>query len=181
MNGPRNEANALKIIQDFSVWTTQSALRQAPIRSRAGVRALLKSINFSEVLDPSKGPITLQEFEAWHARSAEAISANPKLHNAYGWSSKILNIYLKTACYVGGLGRQHLVNHLHPPIDSGLWIGLARRFKGHPALIHTHHVQRINAINSMAQYTRIIDGMKQLADEDNCLLIELEKYWLDSL
>ena len=41
-----------------------------------------------------------------------------------GWAAKLLNVYLKTAVYIGSLGPRELVAHLHPPIDGGLWSGL---------------------------------------------------------
>lgn len=142
---------------------------------------MLSVVDFSTVLDSSKGPITAAEFAAWHEASTEAILATNRMANEYGWAAKALNIYLKTTTYIGGIGRQGLITHLHPPIDSGIWDGLLQRFGGHPALAATHQVQSINGIRTADTYAAIINGMRQLAQTDNCLLIELEQYWLDGL
>ena len=41
----------------------------------------------------------------------------------------MLNVYLKTSVYAGGLGRSELVTAIHPPIDGGLWVGLKKPFR----------------------------------------------------
>ncbi len=89
----------------------------------------------------------------------------------------MLNIYLKTAVYAGGLGRSGLAAALHPPIDSGLWSGLRRRFKGHDLLSKTHTVERIKDIRDYPTYRTIIEGCKLAAARLGCLLIEVEQLW----
>jgi len=95
-----------------------------------------------------------------------------------GWAAKIVNVYLKTAVYVGSLGRPGLVTLIHPPIDSGLWTGLKKRFHDrHDLLAKTHVVNRIRDIVDYATYSTIIVGCRAAAEELNCLLIEVEQLW----
>lgn len=119
-----------QILKSYAEWTALSALRSgAPIKSKDDVYPLIAKINFSVVLDRSKGKVTSQEFEVWHKTALEsAINASSKLKDQYGWAAKIVNIYLKTYCYIGDGGREGIRECLHPPIDSGLWKGVNRRF-----------------------------------------------------
>jgi hypothetical protein len=95
-----------------------------------------------------------------------------------GWAAKLVNVYLKTAAYVGGLGLPELIGHIHPPIDGGLWQGLERTLLARPAIrARTHRVTRINQINDYAVYLGIIDGCRDLARELGCRLIEVEQFW----
>jgi hypothetical protein len=89
----------------------------------------------------------------------------------------MINIYLKTAVYVGGLGRSELPTVLHPPIDSGLWSGLHRRFKGHDLLVKTHIVERIKDIQDYRTYKTIVEGCRLAAAQLGCLPIEVEQLW----
>jgi len=90
----------------------------------------------------------------------------------------MVNVYLKTAGYVGGLGRPGLTPLLHPPIDAGLWSGLGRRFSGCPDLLaKTHVVRQIKAIRDYATYTTIIEGCREAAATLGCFLIEVEQLW----
>src|SRR5438552_3866783 len=113
-----------QIVRDFARWAALSALRSgAPIKSRADVYRLLDRVGFDDVLLGSD-PITRADFDAWHRAATEALcTREPRL--VVGWASKLINVYLKTAGYVGGLGRARLRESLHPPIDAGLWDGLA--------------------------------------------------------
>jgi hypothetical protein len=79
---------------------------------------------------------------------------------------------------LGGLGRPGLVAALHPPVDSGLWRGLSRRFSGQSdVLAKTHVVQQIKAISRYDTYQTIIEGCRLAAAELGCLLIEVEQLW----
>ena len=94
------------------------------------------------MLDASKGPISGKEFNAWHKCQTEALCDRAKLHlpkgcSEYpvGWSAKLINIFLKTAVYVGDLGRPRLRDVLHPPVDNILRKELKKHFKGRPDMV----------------------------------------------
>ncbi|MEJ7811323.1 MAG: hypothetical protein WKG32_13005 [Gemmatimonadaceae bacterium] len=91
-----------KIIRDYARWTALSALRSgAPIKSRADIYPLLDDAAFGVVLD-GKEPIGREEFDRWHeAATLALVERRPKL--GVGWATKLLNVYLKTAAYVGDL------------------------------------------------------------------------------
>jgi hypothetical protein len=91
-----------------------------------------------------------------------------------GWGTKIINVYLKTRVYIGAQGRHHLKEMIHPPIDAGLWLGLARRFPDRPDILErTNCVNRIKDIVDYECYRRIIDGCR--APGAGCELIEVEQ------
>ena len=115
-----------KIITTYAAWTALSALKAGVhIKSRADIYPLLEQVNFPEVLTGGGPAIRVQDFAEWHRRSVEGSrKARPEL--VVGWAAKLVNVYLKTAAYVGDLGREGLREALHPPIDGGLWAGLER-------------------------------------------------------
>jgi len=168
-----------QILKTYAEWTVLSALKRAPIRSKQEVYPLIEKINFSEVLDRSKGNITLEQFESWHKKALEtAIGANPKLKGQYGWAAKIVNIYLKTYCYVGDGGREGIRDCLHPPIDTGLWKGVKRKFSDHPNILSdSHAVTAISSIKTHSTYLKLISGFREASKKLNCSLIEIEQLW----
>src|SRR4051812_7256295 len=104
------------------------------------------------------------------------IERQPRL--TVGWATKIINVYLKTRVYIGTQGRHHLSEMIHPPIDAGLWLGLARRFQDHPEILaQTHCVERIKDISDYECYRQIIDGCRAAAMVLDCKLIEVEQLW----
>lgn len=170
-----------KILKDYAYWTVLSALRRAPVRSKIEIYWLISRVDFNNVLDASKGHITSVEFENWHFKALETIIAakpNGKLKYQYGWAAKIINIYLKTYCYIGGSGRTGISECLHPPIDRGLWKGVRRKFQGDYALLkRTHAVNSIGKIKSHDTYMEIIGGLRQASEKIGCKLIEIEQFW----
>nr|MBA3560844.1 hypothetical protein [Gemmatimonadaceae bacterium] len=95
-----------------------------------------------------------------------------------GWAAKILNVYLKTRCYVGAEGRHDLSKAIHPPIDGGLWLGLKRHFGERSDILdRSNCVERIKDINEYDCYERIIDGCRDAATELGCKLIEVDHLW----
>lgn len=96
-----------------------------------------------------------------------------------GWATKIINVYLKTAVYVGDLGSPNLRTLIHPPIDGGLWRGIERRFSLHKPeiIIKTHTVQSIKAITNYEIYACVISGCRLAATELDCSLLEIEQLW----
>jgi len=168
------------ILKSYSEWTALSALRSgAPIKSRNDVYPLIARVDFNEVLDPSKGSITEDAFEKWHYQTLDfLVNATPKLRDQYGWAAKIINVYLKTYCYVGEGGREGIRSVLHPPVDSGLWSGVGRKFKGNRRILNdSHAVTRIKDIATHDMYLRIIRGLRTASTELDCSLIEIEQLW----
>jgi hypothetical protein len=165
-----------KIITTYAGWTVLSALRSgAPVKSRKDVYPLLRTIDFSRLLVDSS-PISSTDFDEWHQSATEGLCRRKPIL-CVGWAAKMVNIYLKTAVYVGELGRPGLREAIHPPIDSGLWRGLESRFSGHRLLAKTHTVQQIKAIRDYATYQTIIEGCRLAAKELGCFLIEVEQLW----
>src|SRR5262249_36310838 len=98
-----------------------------------------------------------------------------------GWAAKLVNVYLKTAGYVGRLGRPGLAESLHPPIDAALWAGLAARFRDRPEIRdEVCCVRRIKDVKDYSTYFRSVDGCRVAAAELGCLLIEVEQLWTGS-
>lgn len=147
------------------------------IKSRRDVYGLLRATAFEVLFDANKGPIDLAEFEAWHRNALEELRRlKPSLN--IGWAAKLINVYLKTRVYVGGDGRPNLCDHLHPPIDRGLWDGLWQHFGRHSEVTKLSHcVKRIKDIDIQDRYDRIIEGCRKAADALQCKLIEVEQLW----
>src|SRR5262245_54711456 len=165
----------LTIIDRFARWTALSALRSGPsFKSRQEIYSLLRLVDFASLLAPDAA---LPDFDAWHRGAVLALAkASPRL--GIGWATKLVNVYLKTACYVGDLGAPALRDVLHPPVDTGLWSGIKHRFSGRPAVLaDTHHVTRIRDIRTYKDYKRIIKGCRHAATKLGCRLIEVEQLW----
>lgn len=170
----------VKILKNYSEWTVLSALRVgSPIRNKKEIYPLLSNIDFDSIFDTSKGDIRSNEFNLWHRKAVDTvIKSNSKVSKHYGSSAKIINIYLKTYCYVGDGGRNGIRLCLYPPIDCGLWVGVKRRFKDNKNILsYTHSTKNISAIDSYKKYIKIIEGMKSASAELGCSLIEIEQLW----
>lgn len=168
------------ILTSYAEWTVLSALRsRAPIKNRNDVYGLIAKLMFDEVINKSHGPIQQREFDAWHRRTLNGIVlGHSRMANQYGWAAKIVNVYLKTYCYVADGGREGIRNCLHPPIDSGLWKGVRRNFKhDNKTLADIQRVKTIAAIDSYEKYERIVRGLKAVAEKVSCSLIEVEQFW----
>lgn len=167
-----------EIVTTYAGWTVLSALRSgSPVKSRDRVYPLLRSVDFPHLLAPGRARVTPAEFAQWHRDATLRLCSKERMLTV-GWASKMVNVYLKTAAYVGGLGRPGLAPLLHPPIDAGLWSGLGRRFGDRAEILaKTHVVDRIKAIRDYATYETIIAGCREAADDLGCLLIEIEQLW----
>jgi hypothetical protein len=169
-----------QIVLDFAKWTALSALRSgAPIKSRLHVYRLLDAVAFGEVLQ-SGAAITKAKFDEWHEAETLALCTRDS-RVPIGWGVKLINVYLKTAAYVGDLGRPGLRAALHPPIDRGLWEGFAEKFQGRPEILdQVCCVRRIRDIADYLTYRRIITGCRAAAAALGCSLIEVEQLWRGS-
>jgi hypothetical protein len=169
-----------QIILDFAKWTALSALRSgAPIKSRVHVYRLLDAVAFTQVLQAGL-PISEAEFDAWHEAQTLALCTRD-CRVPVGWGTKLINVYLKTAAYVGDLGPPGIRDALHPPIDAGLWKGLAEKFRKRPEILaEARCVSRIKDITDYTTYRRIIAGCRAAAETLGCSLIEIEQLWQGS-
>jgi len=172
-----------KIVRDYSRWTVLSALRAGPNhpKSRDVVYPALDAVRFCDLLDLSNGPITEDEFGRWHQEMVQLlcdVHCNDERALNVGWASKMLNIYLKTTVYLGGLGRPRLIDWIHPPIDRGLWRGLRCQFANRNDILgFINAAGGIGEINHYPTYMTIVKGCRLAAQASNCKLIEVEQYW----
>ena len=166
-----------RIVIAFARWTALSALRSGRhLKSRADIYPLLDALPWDELLDVRRGEIGTKQFSEWHRRAIEMITTRSPL--PVGWAAKLINVYLKTAVYVGGLGRPGLGGLLHPPLDAGLWTGLARQFgKDSAVCLKTHSRISIQSIDTYDTYMTIIEGCALAAEAAGCTLIEVEQWW----
>ena len=182
-----------QILVEYAKWTALSAVRSgSPIKAREPVYRLLDGVTFAKVLDPSLGPISCRGFNEWHRCQTEDLCAQAKsdlprrwvgAHGPefpVGWGAKLINVFLKTTAYVGGLGREGLPDVPHPPLDAGLQRGLRQRFGKHAD--HADIVQNvtfgaIKDITDYETYRTVISGCKAAAKELGCSLFEVEQLW----
>ncbi len=95
-----------------------------------------------------------------------------------GWTTKLINVYLKTMVYVGQLGGNELIMHIHPPIDKGLLSGLQEKFQNDKSILEIINFNTlIKDIKSYNDYVKIIEVMELIAKRENCMLIEVEQFW----
>lgn len=169
-----------RIIEQYAEWTALSALRSgAPIKSRRDVYTALRHAGFDILFDTKLGPISSGDFDAWHAAAVNRLLEAEPRFRVVGWVAKVINVYLKTRCYIGAQGRDGLDASIHPPIDGGLWLGLQERFADRPDILErTNCVTRIKDIADYNCYMRIIDGCREAARALDCKLLEVEQLWL---
>ena len=140
---------------------------------------MLDRVRFGDVLLGSE-PITSAQFDAWHQAATKSLCARDG-RVVVGWGTKLINVYLKTAGYVGGMALPGLKESLHPPSDAGLWDGFGRRFRKRTAVRDdVHCVRRITDIRDYSTYRRIIKGCRMVSADLVCLLIEVEQLWSGS-
>lgn len=87
----------------------------ALVKSRKDIYRLLNDIPFDAVLNGLE-PVTEPEFAAWHQTVTSALCKSDS-RLCVGWAAKLLNVYLKTAGYVGNLGRSGLLEVLRRPVE----------------------------------------------------------------
>lgn len=168
-----------QIVITFSEWTAFKAISSGcPVKARKKVYPLIRAIDFDVLFDADKGPISKEEFNGWHKANAEKLQRiSSKMQ--IGWTTKLINVYLKTRAYTAGEGRPNLQEVIHPPIDGGLWRGIAKRFKDQPRITKlTHTESKIKDITSYQTYSQIIEGCRLAAEKLGCKLIEVDQLWL---
>ena len=167
-----------QILVEYAKWTARAAVNAGcPIKSRDEVYQLLDGVAFAEVLsgDP--------DFNAWHEHETlelckQAAELRPDVaHFPVGWSAKLINVFLKTAAYAGGLGSDDLRGALHPPLDAGLQQGLRRRFqkRKYPEIHGKVTFGAIKDITTYKKYRTVIEGCCAAVEVLGCSLIEVEQ------
>ena len=169
-----------QILVEYAKWTALSAVRvpNSPIKDKKTVYRLLDGVAFAEVL--SGAEVSAERFDAWHrcetrklrhradehlGKVAQQKGQDPPAAYPVGWSAKLINVFLKTAVYAGGLGRKGLGDVLHPPLDNGLRTGLIEYFHGRSDMLE----------KGSPAYRTVIEGCCVAAKELGCSLIEVEQ------
>ena len=163
-----------RLITDFARWVASCAV---PAFSSEEVYTAIDAVDFAPLFRIDLGPIGAEEFRAWHeAAIVEMRKAQPKLN--VGWAAKTLNEYLKTKCYVGGYGRDGLVDVIHPPIDNGLICGLRNEFSSDPDLRQRlDSLEKMSGLDTYAKYYELIQVCERVARMSSCSLLESEQFW----
>ena len=163
-----------ELVTDFARWVSSCAVSAFPPEE---VYAALDTVDFTPLFQSDLGPIGAEEFRAWHESAiAEMQDAQPKFN--VGWAAKILNEYLKTKCYVGGYGRDGLVDVIHPPIDNGLVLGLRNEFSGDSDLRQRlDSLEKMSGLDTYAKYDELIQVCGRVARVSGCSLLESEQFW----
>ena len=178
-----------QILVEYAKWTALSAVKAgAPIKDKKTVYRLLDGVAFGEVL--SGAEVSAERFNAWHRREtrrlcrcadkhlrekAQQKGQKPPVPYPVGWSAKLINVFLKTTVYAGGLGHERLREVLHPPLDNGLRKGLIEYFQGRPDMTKKVDFEAIKHIKKYPQYRTVIESCCVAAKELGCSLIEVEQ------
>lgn len=161
------------ILHNFALWTASSATRSF---SRERVCRALSALDFDCVLSEDEEPINKQGFDCWHEAQVDRIRELDEGFSV-GWAAKIINVYLKTQCYVGGRGRPQLLKVIHPPIDGILVKRLrceCREMFKAPEFPSNFTIKGITTYDC---YKRMIRSCRCFANRRGCTLLELEQYW----
>ena len=191
MSSPRD-----KIMHDFAKWTAARSTRNF---AREMIYRALDDVDFSFPLQMSLGPITHTQFNLWHRDEAKELDRlYPDI--VMGWIVKIINIYLKTRCYIGNDGREGIREVIHPPMDRFLIKGLKevdRSYNGFDYLgvpsnmkllkkasekkddviTRLSSFKSISSIRRYDQYQTIILACEAIAVASDCSLFEVEQFW----
>ena len=150
--------------------------RCSPLRRRETIYDALYVVQFDVLFNRDLGLIGEEEFAEWHAGSVAVLQAFER-QLSVGWAANMIAIYLKTACYLAGYGREGLDQVIHPPLDNRLMRNLKPAFWGHPEIAGgLRHVRSIGAMDD-DDYLAIIAACRLIADELGCSLFEVEQFF----
>ena len=160
-----------KMIDNFAAWTAVSAARRSGLR----VCPAIEKIDFQQVLC-NEGSIDKQEFDQWHEAQVQRFGNEAKC--SIGWAAKIINVYLKTQCYVGGRGRKGLDEVIHPPFDHVMIRTLKKKYPEFNDLMGGHSRRfSLKGLERYSRYQQIIESLASIARQERCKLIEMGQYW----
>jgi len=160
-----------RIIDEFARWIASCA-----VGSDAIVHAL-DSVEFDALFRADLGRIGDAEFAAWHETAVDEMRrVQPGLE--VGLAAKAINECLKTKCYLGGYGRDGLIDRIHPPIDDGLIRGLQKGFANNADMRESlDSLEPMKRIDTYAKYANLIRVCKRAAALSGCSLMEVEIFW----
>lgn len=167
------------IIQNYAMWTALSSTRSGcPIKARKDIYTLLEK-RFDQILcDNIK--LEEKEFNEWHEKNVKSLIKKkfPKKKSGLPliWAAKIINVYLKTAVYLGGLGNSKLIKFIHPPIDSELLNILKKEVGKEIFYEKIGKFEKMADIKTYGDYKKVINGIRELIN-NKYLLIEIEQFW----
>ena len=167
------------ITHEYAQWCVRSALNSGKdhIKSKEDVYAALDSIDFQYLFDTGRGTIDQRKFNDWHRTSVDNLIKKYEPRLNIGWAAKMIAIYFKTTCYIGGFGRNHLAVVIHPPIDNVLIENLQKQFRSFPDIIQGLRSFRKIGDMSTADYDNIIGACELIAQREGCTLFEVEQYF----
>jgi hypothetical protein len=162
----------------FAVW----AAARAAQRGFVGVGTLRKALEQCGVVEflrrENLDEITKDRFEAKHrewCRSIHDYLTNAGVPNStFGRAAKLLEVYLKSAVFLGPGSRTALAHFAHPPIDSILLKGVACARKGCKHA-NTWAKVRWTALDEDSYYQLI--GQLRLAIGSDAPFWTLESHW----
>lgn len=169
-----------QILVEYAKWTTRAAVNRGQIKKTEAVYELLDEVAFADVLSGAK--ITQSEFDRWHERETKRLCKRAVKHLSStklsaGWSTKLINVFLKTAVYAGGIGHDSLLDVIHPPLDNGLKRGIRKHFKKLDRVIYDKvNFKSIIGIKTYRDYQSVIDGCREASRKEGCRLIEVEQF-----
>lgn len=153
---------------NFAVWAAARAAHAAREKSKGAtvekVKDLIEHIKLNKIHKPHDLP---QDFDKAHKKWCDQIVAKSGL--THGVAAKIINVYLKSIFVCGGYEQHDKVKNIHPPIDSMLLEGLAKKFE--------NPVYKKVAWTTLSYegYKKIISAIKK--DFPNEPLWMAEEYW----
>ena len=163
------------IIDNFSSWTAVSAGRRSGLRKNEEICPALEKVDFQQVLCNER-PIDKQEFDQWHIAQVQRFGNEAEC--SAGWAAKIINVYLKTQCYVGGRGRRGLDEVIHPPFDHIMIRTLKKKYpEFRDRLGGRTKGFSLKGIEHYSHYQQIIELFVSIAKQERCKLIEVGQYW----
>ena len=93
------------IAHRFSQWAALSALKSgSPLKSAKDIYPLV-DLKYLAVLLKTENEISSDEFNIWHKAASKRIMKSICNDFPCGWATKILNVYLRSMCYLSGMGR----------------------------------------------------------------------------
>ena len=165
-----------KIIDNFALWTAVSAApRRSGLRKNEEICPALEKVDFQQVLCNER-PIDKQEFDQWHEAQVQRFREEAKC--SVGWAAKIINVYLKTQCYVGGRGRKGLDEVIHPPFDRVMIGTLKKKYPEFNGLLGGRNRGfSLTGVERYFRYQQIIELLASIARRERCKLIEMGQHW----
>ena len=165
-----------KIIYHFAKWVAMSSARQGPKVRGQNLYPYIQKINFDKLLQAKN--ISPEAFAEWHRNQTESLAKKPEV--PIGWAAKLINMMTKTRVYIAREGASSLLDLIHPPVDTKLIKGIRKKYppERNPNLKALYdYTKTISGIDTYEKYCKIIAGLRQVAEIEECSLFEVESLW----